>query len=682
MTDASNPNQAQRDSSHGRDLSRQPGTESKVNADLKKSRVNSFLRSWEGRSTPIILGLILTFSSILGVVCIIQFRNSPFFQLPIIDEESYVEWGKKIAEGEILGNTIFYQDPLYPYFLGLVFSAAGTNFLLVRLLQVLLGTLSVAVVFWMGKKLLGEKPALAAAGIMALYHGLYYFELQFLKEILVILFSAVSCALGVAAADKPSSPRRWIGLGLSLGLLTLLRGNFQAILPFLVIWAFIYAWEDPWRERLLRAAAVSLGLALVIAPVTVRNHAVGGEWVLTTSQGGANFYIGNNPLADGSYAKFSFVRPNPQWEGADFRGEAEKRAGRPLTPSEVSRFWYREAFAWIRANPGQAGRLWLHKARLMIHQFEIPDNHSLYVIRQLFVPALWLAIWGFGSLWGPGLIGLWVMARRNPRAWYPALFALLYALSMIPFFIVDRYRVAVVPALAVFTAGFGVWIIQQWKQSRRGRLALAASGLALSFAIGFWPTRESQNPPGYDYCILADAYFNTGHFEEALTWYNRSIPLLSQPDIVIQKRAEAIRAIFGGDISAILQEAQRPNTTSARLADLGQQAEKLGEPNLAAVLYEWAAFKDTNNFSAPARLGLLYCNSPQMKNFAKGISSLRKALAINPHDLETMDALGNCYFQVGDTLSARAQWETILKVQPAHLAANRNLKLLWSRAKK
>ena len=41
--------------------------------------------------------------------------------------------------------------------------------------------------------------------------------------------------------------------------------------------------------------------ALVLAPVALRNRAAGGELVLTTSQAGANFYIGNHPGADGRY---------------------------------------------------------------------------------------------------------------------------------------------------------------------------------------------------------------------------------------------------------------------------------------------------------------------------------------------------------------------------------------------
>ncbi len=631
---------------------------------------------------PIVLGLILAFSLILGVVCVIQHRASPFSQLPIIDEEAYVEWGKKIAAGDILGGTVFYQDPLYPYFLGGVFWLAGPNYTLVRLLQVLMGGLSVALVFWTARKLFGEKPALLAAAIMAAYRGLYFFELQLLKESMVIVFSALSYALGVAAADQPRSKGRWLGLGLSLGLLTLLRGNYQAILPFAVIWALVYNWQESWPERLARTAAVGVGLALIIVPVTVRNHAVGGEWVLTTSQGGANFYIGNNPVAEGRYSTLPFVRANPQWEAADFRAEAEKRAGRKLSPSEVSRFWYHEAFAWIQANPGRALELLLHKARLMIHQYEIPDNHSLYLIREEFVPALWLAVLGFGVLWGPGLIGLVVWARRDRRASYPALFSLLYAGSMIPFFIVDRYRLAVVPAMAVFAAGFAVWVIQEWKQAQRRRLAWAGLGVAVSLAIGFLPTRESQSARGPEFYLLANAYLKTGRPAQALPWYDRAIPLLSKPDDAIKNRAEAMRQTHEGDISALVQEAERAETGAARLIELGHLAEKLGQVTVAAQIYERAAAKDPANFSARARLGFLYCTYPEMTNFEKGSGYLKQALAIRPDDLDTSNALGNCYFLAGDTLAARAQWTAVLKIQPAHQGAKQNLNLLNHRRQK
>ena len=135
-----------------------------------------------------------------------------------------------------------------------MFSVFGKSYVAVRLLQVLMGTAGVGLVFWMSRKLMGDKPALFAAGLMAAYRGLYFFEILLLKATMVTFLSAVSCALGVAAADKPEVKWRWVALGVSLGLLTLLRGNFQAIIPFMAVWVFVYAWKDPVKKRMVRAA--------------------------------------------------------------------------------------------------------------------------------------------------------------------------------------------------------------------------------------------------------------------------------------------------------------------------------------------------------------------------------------------------------------------------------------------
>lgn len=493
------------------------------------------------RRTAIALTLILCFSFVLGTVCVSQFKRSPFNELPIVDEASYVEWGKRVAAGDIVGDSIYYQDPLYPYFLGAVFKAAGANFILVRILQVIMGTLSVALVFFTARMLMGDRPALLAAAIMASYRGLYFFQLQLTKESLVILVSALTCFLGVFATGRPQRKGPWISLGLSFGLLVLLRGNCLGLIPFLLLWAFLYGRPGSHRERALRAASLGIGIIFVLMPVTVRNKWVGGEWVLTTSQAGANFYIGNNPLADGRYVTMPFVHlANPEGEAPGFKAEAERRTGRLLSPSEVSRFWYREALSWIRSHPSAALRLLLHKSRLMVHQFEIPDSHSLYVIRKEFVPAMYLAILGFGVLWGPAIAGSFILARQEARACFPAFFPVLYALSIIPFFIVDRYRLVAVPGMAISAAGFVIWTIQEIGHARWKRLLPAAIGILISVAIGILPTKESQKAPGREYQTVADAYLFIGNPSKSVAWYDRAIPLLRNPAEAIRNRGMAI----------------------------------------------------------------------------------------------------------------------------------------------
>jgi 4-amino-4-deoxy-L-arabinose transferase-like glycosyltransferase len=619
---------------------------------------------------------VLGFSAAVGLMAVFQFRDSPFFNLPIIDEESYVTWARQIVSGDVMGRQVFYQDPLYPYFLAGIFEVFGENFLLVRLLQVLMGTMSVAVVYWTGRKLLGHWPGLAAAAVIACYRGLYFFELQILKSTMVVLLSAVACALGVAAVDRPRSWWRWAALGFNLGLLTLLRGNFQPILPLMLLWAFLIWREDGFRARVLRVGLVAVGIGLAIAPVTVRNYLLSGEVILTTSQGGANFFIGNSERATGRYVTLPFVRANPMWEAKDFQAEAEKRAGRKLDPMQVSSFWFGESFKWIQAHPQKAAALTLHKARLLIHQYEIPDNHSLYLTRQTFVPVLYLPFLGFGLLWGIAIVGMAWLVRRDRRALFPALFALLYGLSIVPFFIVDRYRLALVPALALFAGLAGFLALEKYRAQETRSLVLAAGFLALALALGFLPTTESKSPMGMEYYLLGNAYLKTGNPAAAIPYYDLALRVLPDNQDIVNNRVAAIRQVKGPEISTLLAEIKQGDQTAERLVAIGRELETAGDFAAAVQAYEAAALKDPSFFPARARLGFLYAVSPQVKNPLKAIANLTVALELKPGDLDTLNALANTHFLAGNTTEARKLWEQILVKNPNHSAALKNLQIL------
>jgi len=644
----------------------------------KKQEESSF--EWQPRHTHVLLGIILIASAIIGIASVVQFAKSPFFELPIIDEEAYVTWGADIASGNVLGDRIFYQDPLYPYTLGALFALFGKSFVAVRLFQVLIGVASVAVVFWTAKRIMGDKPALAAAGIMTAYRGLYFFEILLLKATMVIFFSAVSCALGVWASEKPEKKSRFFLVGLSLALLTLLRGNFQALLPFMFLWALVVERGAAWRQRALRAGVLFAGIMVVLAPVMIRNYSVGGELVLTTSQGGANFFIGNNARANGRYVTLPFVRANPKWESIDFEAEAEKRAGEELSPSQVSAFWFDESFDWIKENPIKWARLLVLKARLMIHQHEIPDNHSFYLTRDLFVPVLWLPLLGFGILWGPALVGVFAL-RQDRRSWYPALFAVLYAGSIIPFFIVARYRLAIVPAMAVFSAAALVWLGKKIDRKNRKAVVIAAVFLTITLFLGFWPTSVSKAPMGMEYYLLGNAYLKTERPEESIPWYDKALETLPDNKDVARNRAEAMRRLNTGQIDMLVEMARRPDATVDDLMEVGMKFEQLNQTASAVEIYKGVLSKDPDNFKALARLGFLLAASPQVEDTARALEYLHKALEVRPGHTDTMNAIGNVHFMRNEPEEAKKWYKAVLEIDPNHSGAQKNLKVLGAQEK-
>src|SRR5262245_44634310 len=71
-----------------------------------------------------------------------QIRHSPYFTVLMGDARGYDEWAQQIANGDWLGHDVFYQAPLYPYFLGFLYRVAGRSLPVVRVCQAAIGSLA------------------------------------------------------------------------------------------------------------------------------------------------------------------------------------------------------------------------------------------------------------------------------------------------------------------------------------------------------------------------------------------------------------------------------------------------------------------------------------------------------------------------------------------------------------
>src|SRR5207249_1564848 len=152
----------------------------------------------------------------------------------------------------------------------------------------------------------------------------------------------------------------------------------------------------------------------------------------------------------------------------------ERRSGRPLRPSEVSRFWVSEVLRWAVYEPGGFLRLQGIKALAFLDRYEYPDNWSVYFVAT-FSPVLRLPLLSWPFLVSFGALGA-VRALRSPRE--PdraalALVVLVYALSVVAFFVFSRYRHPIAFPLMVLGA-FGA--VSLWSSIRQRRLLAAAFG--------------------------------------------------------------------------------------------------------------------------------------------------------------------------------------------------------------
>jgi tetratricopeptide (TPR) repeat protein len=319
-----------------------------------------------------------------------------------------------------------------------------------------------------------------AAALGALYAPFIFYDVQLLKESLAVDLAA-ALVWALAVARRRGTLGAWLAAGALGGLLALLRENFLVAAPFLLPLAGRRG--EGVRRSLLRASAFVVGLALPLVPVAARNAALGGGFLPTTSQGGANFWIGNNPEADGTYRPLTPGRQIPRLEREEPRRLAESTLGRTLSAAEVSRFWRARSLAWAAAEPGRFARLQARKLALFWSGYEWPDAVDYYWMKTRS-PALAAPLLEFGAVALGALAGALLLLRaRALGAFAPALlFALGWMVSTVAFFLFARYRLPVVPALLALAAVPLDRIVGAFAE-RRWRAALLGAGVvALAWA--------------------------------------------------------------------------------------------------------------------------------------------------------------------------------------------------------
>src|ERR1044071_6978904 len=88
---------------------------------------------WRAWGRPSGFGLGIGAGFILRLIYLWQIDAIPLFYNLAGDGRAYDDWAQRIAAGDWWGQGVFYQPPLYPYFLGAVQTIFGHNLWLVRL---------------------------------------------------------------------------------------------------------------------------------------------------------------------------------------------------------------------------------------------------------------------------------------------------------------------------------------------------------------------------------------------------------------------------------------------------------------------------------------------------------------------------------------------------------------------
>lgn len=583
-----------------------------------------------------ILPCALVFLVALGVrlLHLWSMRHSPYYGLLLGDAERYDSWGRELAAGHWLGSGVFYQAPLYPYILGVIYSILGHSLTLVRVIQAVWGSAACALVCWSAFQLFGRATALAAGLILSIYGPAIFFDFVIQKSSLDALLVATISSACVALSKRPNYLSGLI-FGLCLGLFALNRENALVLIPLSAIWVAV---------ALRRASIVGvtvLGATIVLTPVLVRNRLVGHEWVLTSSQLGPNLFIGNNASATGTYAPLIPGHGSVKFEESDARKIAEREARGPLQASQVSSYWRRQAFAWTRDHPKEATRLTATKLALLLNRREAADSEDIDSHSEdSAVLQACAAVGNFGTLAPLAAAGIFLSRRRWRCVSWFYLFLVAYGGSVLAFFVLDRYRYPLVPVIAIFAAAGIICAIVAWRRRTMSE-SMVVGLLLLITAIGSnWPIPilASQRVQAVTVFNAGRALEETGQSVAAIELYRRAITLA--PSF----------APAHGNLAALLARNGRFDDATAEF----EEALRL-DPRLSEVR--------SNYGSALAEQG----------RFGEAIGHLREAVSLEPESAENQYNLGTALANAGDLPAAQQAFEAALRITPDKADAHNNL---------
>jgi Flp pilus assembly protein TadD len=458
-----------------------------------------------GPATYLFAGVFL-----LHLLVLARLTASPFLLPTRGDMHFYNDWAQRILHGELTDHVAFYGLPGYAYLLAFLYKLFGYTPFIPGFLQALLDTGTAVLIYWITLRVFPtERRNLAGSttqewrfiatraevvAVIAALGWALFVPTQAYSAILMptawFVFAFWFVVWRTVRKDSGPTPKECLILGMLIGVTATAVATILFLTPLVLTALALKRKIDhphPWRRFSLGAALLLFGVFAGTSPCWIHNYFVARDPVFLSAHSGINFWIGNNPDANG-YPRFPpGLRAGQAAMLEDSITSAQSAAGRQLKRSEVSAYWSAKAKAYITHHPNEWLKLLLIKLRNFWSAFQYDDLSIITNLREQYIilPGLY-----FGVVAAFALPGMFLAWRIAPLSRWVTAAILLHMMAVLTVFITERYRLPIVPGLLIFAA-FGLSIFwQNFVAGQYGRAAgyltlLVASTIAIS-----WPQRD------------------------------------------------------------------------------------------------------------------------------------------------------------------------------------------------
>ena len=541
----------------------------------------------------------------------------------------------------------FYQDPLYPYLIGLTYRLLGDDVRFVFAWQMVLGVMSNVLIWLLARRCFGDAVAACAALIAVLCGPLVYYELILLREA-TIIFTGLAV---VWLADRTLTGNRWTSfalLGLSLGLAFLLKSSFALLIVGVGI-AIVVRCGVNGRRLLASLAATAAGLAIALTPLAIRNLSLGLPPLALASSGGLTFVIANHVGYNPSSGFDIDVVRTADLLGASGGGllPAVRATLAPHTIASAA------TLLW-----GKWDRAW--------HWFEVPNNDNFYYMRTRAPVLAWLPVtfWPCAAL---ALVGLVLGARRFKDAWPLYLLVICSLVPLLVFYVLARFRVPLTAAAIPFAALTLVEVARWMNQRRYRRGVTAAAAILVLVAWTGRPVAGDQTIRAVDWLIPFRVRFEP----EVRAALDAHDPARAASALLEYFRDEPDpEQLWSADPAVFLMLGRMHADCALYLRDSGQAAQAREQTDRARPLLRSALAAEPSNVQAH---GLLADMSFEDRLFADAAEHYTAYLRLRPNAADALSRLGLSLVALGRPDEALDVFRRSVAANPKSGQAQQNL---------
>ncbi|MEY2573990.1 MAG: hypothetical protein QOJ87_2203 [Verrucomicrobiota bacterium] len=584
------------------------------------------------RGSPGLGHYIFAFVLVVRLIALARLSSSSLLLPGEGDMHFYDDWARRIVRGAWSDHLAFYGLPGYAYLLAFFYKIFGYGPFVPGFAQSCLDAGTALLVYKISAHVFPDfgterKPAAHLVGALAALGWAFFVPAEAYSIILMptawLVFVFWLLVWETIKSEKAPSPVRCLVYGVLIGLTATGVATILFLLPLLLAALLL----KPNASGLKRAAGVAVllcGCALGTAPCWVHNALTARDPVFLSAHSGINLWLGNNPDSTG-YPRFPGLHAGQMAMLRDSIQVAESAAGRSLKRSEVSAYWSDKARAYITGNLASSVKLMGRKIANFWNAFEYDDLGVIENFRGqgIVVPGL-----RFGVIAALAIPGIFVALPQWRKSRWLLAALLLHLLAVIPTFVTERYRLAIVPALLIFAA-FGAVACWHGVAVMQYRRCITYFGVLIAACV-------LVTLPRTDPALWATMAYNSGRL-----------------------------ALEGNDLSRAENNLDRAFAYAPRNAEvnfaLGNLRLAQGDLERATTFYRATLQLDPSHKGALRNLGVLALGK---KDWNAAREFFRAAMRADPLDGKTHYLLARAFLEAGDLPGASAEIQQALELQP------------------